>query len=61
MVGGFHLTNKIDRAEKVVLKLKELEIENCYTGHCISDECTKIICKHLPKTIILHTQLSFQI
>lgn len=61
VVGGFHLTNKIDRAEKVVLKLKELGVENCYTGHCISDECASIICKHLPNTVILHSQLCFEI
>lgn len=61
VIGGFHLTNKTDRAEQVVLQLKKLGVENCYTGHCISNQCAEIICKHLPKTIILHTQLSFQL
>ncbi len=61
VIGGFHLTNKTERAEKVVLKLKEIGVNNCYTGHCISDECAKIICKHLPNTTILHTKLSFEI
>ncbi len=61
VVGGFHLTNKVDRAEKVVLKLKEIGVKKCYTGHCISDECAEIICKHLPNTTILHTTLSFEI
>ena len=61
VVGGFHLTNKIDRAERVVLQLKALGVKNCYTGHCISDECCKIICKHIPNTVILHSNLNIKI
>ena len=57
VVGGFHLTNKIERAKLVINKLKELGVQKCFTGHCISPECVNEICNIFPDTVILHTNL----
>ena len=61
VVGGFHLTNKIDRAKLVIEKLQELGVENCYTGHCISNDCVNLFLSLNKNTIILKQQLQFEI
>jgi len=61
VIGGFHLTTKLDRAKLVIQKLKEIGVENCYTGHCISDECANLFLSLYPNAIILKQKLQFEI
>lgn len=61
VIGGFHLTTKLDRAKLVIEKLKELNVENCYTGHCISDECANLFTLLMPNVTLLKQQLQFEI
>jgi len=61
VIGGFHLTTKIDRAKLVIEKLKELGVQNCYTGHCISDDCAKLFLELFPNTTLLKQKLQFEL
>ncbi len=61
VIGGFHLTNKLDRAKLVIEKLQELGVQNCFAGHCISNDCANLFLSLKENTTILKQKLQFDI